>query len=96
MPENCDNVQAVSQGTQQPEVSQRQLGAEASELQTSEAAVEYVQRLLNAVTAENGDLRKQLVKYQAADQGGRHRAQQHASSTGTKHLCSTALNASND
>ena len=72
----------MSQETQQPGVSQPQLGAQASELQSSEAAVEYVQRLLNAVTAENGDLRKQVVKYQAADQGGRHNALQHTSSTG--------------
>ena len=64
-------------------MSQPQLEAQAAELQSSEAAVEYVRRLLNAVTAENGDLRKQLVKYQDVDQGGRHMALQDASSTGT-------------
>ena len=41
-----------------------QLKTQSSELQTSEAATEYVQRLLNAVSAENRDLRKQLDKKQ--------------------------------
>ena len=41
-----------------------QLQTQSSELKTSEAATEYVQRLLNAVSAENRDLRKQLDKKQ--------------------------------
>lgn len=44
---------------------QQQLAAQTSELKSAEASVEYVQRMLNAMTAENGDLRKQLAKYQA-------------------------------
>ena len=41
-----------------------QLSSQASELQTAEAATEYVQRLLNAVSVENRDLRVQLDRKQ--------------------------------
>lgn len=64
--------QAVAAGTLSPSTSTEQqlqqqiqslnlqLSTNESELQTSEAATEYVQRLLNAVSGENRDLRKQL------------------------------------
>ena len=48
------------QQQEQVDALHSQLRAKASELQTAEAATEYVQRLLNAVSAENRDLRKQL------------------------------------
>jgi len=48
------------QRREQVDALHSQLRAKASELLTAEAATEYVQRLLNAVSAENCDLRKQL------------------------------------
>ena len=50
----------LQQQQKQVDALHSQLRTKASELQTAEAATEYVQRLLNAVTAENRDLRKQL------------------------------------
>jgi len=52
--------QQQQQQQEQVDALQSQLRGKASELQTAEAATEYVQRLLNAVSAENRDLRKQL------------------------------------
>lgn len=79
----------AAKAAQPHEGLQLQLSAQASELQSSEAAVEYVQRLLNAMTAENGDLRKQLVKYRASEQTERGTALQHASFTGKHYaVCS--------
>ena len=52
------------QEQQQVDALHSQLRAKASGLQTAEAATEYVQRLLNAVTAENRDVRKQLDQKQ--------------------------------
>ena len=56
-PSACTEQQ---QQQEQVDALHSQLRAKASELQTAEAATEYVQRLLNAVGAENHDLRKQL------------------------------------
>lgn len=67
---------------QQHDVLQQQVHAETLERKNSAAAVEYVQRLLNAVTAENGDLRKQLVKLQADQQTDRSIELPQASFTG--------------
>lgn len=54
------STSAEQQLQQQIQSLNLQLSTKASELQTSEAATEYVQRLLNAVSGENRDLRKQL------------------------------------
>ena len=61
-PNSASSAYTEQQQQQQEQVEalHSQLRAKASELQTAEAATEYVQRLLNAVTAENRDLRKQL------------------------------------
>lgn len=72
----------VASSAQQDDELQQQLSAQASDLKSSKAAVEYVQRLLNAVTAENGDLRKQLVKHQALQQSGGDVTLQRTSSSG--------------
>ena len=64
--EGADAPQALDHGQLQAQIQSlhSKLSAQASELQTAEAATEYVQRLLNAVTAENGDLRKKLEQRQ--------------------------------
>lgn len=60
-PQNsASSAYTEQQQQEQVEALHSQLRAKASELQTAEAATEYVQRLLNAVSAENHDLRKQL------------------------------------
>ena len=59
-PNSASSAYTEQQQQEQVEALHSQLRAKASELQTAEAATEYVQRLLNAVTAENRDLRKQL------------------------------------
>lgn len=57
---SASSAYAEQQQQEQVDALYSQLRAKASELQTAEAATEYVQRLLNAVSAENRDLRKQL------------------------------------
>ena len=56
--------QSIQQLQQQLLGLRSQLTTQAYELQTSEAGKEYIQRLLNAVTAENKDLRSQLDRKQ--------------------------------
>jgi len=57
---SASSAYTEQQQQEQVDALHSQLRAKASELQTAEAATEYVQRLLNAVSAENRDLRKQL------------------------------------
>ncbi|KAL0026858.1 hypothetical protein WJX77_006968 [Trebouxia sp. C0004] len=58
--QNSASSASTEQQQEQVDALHSQLRAKASELQTAEAATEYVQQLLNAVSAENRDLRKQL------------------------------------
>ena len=55
---------SLEQLQQQVQELHSELSTQASELQTAEAGKEYIQRLLNAVTAENKDLRSQLDRKQ--------------------------------
>ena len=69
MAELADPDQHLSPGCEQNPQQQidslhSQLSAQASKLQTSEAATEYIQRLLNAVSTENHEFRKQLDRKQ--------------------------------
>jgi len=57
---SASSAYTEQQQREQVDALHSQLRAKASELQTAEAATEYVQRLLNAVSAENPDLMKQL------------------------------------
>lgn len=59
------STQTVLQLQQQVQGLRSELDTQASQLQTTEAGKEFVQRLLNAVTAEHNDLRNQLDRKQA-------------------------------
>ena len=61
---NSAQDQSIQQLQQQIQGLHSQLTTQGSELQISEAGKEYIQRLLNAVTAENKDLRGQLNRKQ--------------------------------
>ena len=59
------STQTVLQLQQQVQGLRSELDTQASQLQTSEAGKEFVQRLLNAATAEHNDLRNELDRKQA-------------------------------
>lgn len=59
---------SIQQLQQQVQGLRSELSTQASQLQTSEAGKEYIQRLLNAVTAEHSMLRNQLDSKQELEQ----------------------------
>lgn len=76
---------SVQQLQQQVQGLRSELDTQASQLQTSEAAKEYMQRLLTAVTAEHNDLRFRLEGKQVLDRTASDLKQNPSFLTGSAH-----------